>query len=356
MATTFESLPVELIAEIMGELDIESLITVSYLSRRLNCIASDSSLNPWRRPILRNMYSDEYEKSLRHLSVRSTVPRQNWIEILSLAAPTFLLFETTLPNMKTSEWEECFRRRFLPSWTRWKKDSWREGFLKVLHRLWHRSHTSCTTDESWTKYVVLNRSGSANELEAASRSFSPLAIFNEMKLQSNLSHLETRIRLVVDFADVRVIALGVLNRPRTSLTVNRNARSLLHPPGIEAHENPREGSNAPAYDRLTHPLPSHSHRNYPFYTPGGGDKRWLGSGSFEEEGLDWVGGLMLTAQLVGPHTRDSPAGSLALQDIDLVVGAGRGQFASFTWQDLLVIAPWMEERITKFIDGQGLGL
>ncbi|KAH7916270.1 hypothetical protein BJ138DRAFT_596179 [Hygrophoropsis aurantiaca] len=282
--------------------------------------------------------------------------------------------------MKASEWEECFRRRFLPSWTRWKQNSWRETFTKVLHRVWHRSHTSCTTDESWTKYVVLNRSGSANELEAASRSFNSLVIFNEMKLQNNLAHLETRIRLVVSFQDVRIIALGVLNRPRTSLTVNRNARILLHPPGVEGCENRRISDDdasvnnspetssdqmhgnygaprfQPAYDRLTHPLPSHSHRNYPFYTSGGGDKRWIGSGSFEEEGLDWVGGLMLTAQLVGPHTRDSSAGPLALQDVDLVVGPGRSQFASFTWQDLLVIAPWMEEMITKFINGQGLGI
>lgn len=47
-----------------------------------------------------------------------------------------------------------------------------------------------------------------------------------------------------------------------------------------------------AYTRLVHPLPALSHANYPFYTPGDGDKRWLGSGEVEEEGLRWVGGLM----------------------------------------------------------------
>lgn len=31
------------------------------------------------------------------------------------------------------------------------------------------------------RYIVLNRNGSANELEASSRSFNPLAIFNDMK-------------------------------------------------------------------------------------------------------------------------------------------------------------------------------
>lgn len=48
----------------------------------------------------------------------------------------------------------------------------------------------------------------------------------------------------------------------------------------------------PIYTRLTHPLPAPSHANYPFHTPGGGDKRWLGSDEVEEEGLQWVGGLM----------------------------------------------------------------
>lgn len=43
------------------------------------------------------------------------------------------------------------------------------------------------------------------------------------------------------------------------------------------------------YNKLTHPLPAESHRNYPLYTPGGGDRRW---GSLEKEGKQWVGGLM----------------------------------------------------------------
>lgn len=131
MATTFESLPVELIADILSELDLESLVKLSYLSRRLHHITSDSSLNPWRRPILVNLRSQVYENTLKHLSVRLTVPRQNWVEILSIARPSFLLFEATLPNLKAVEWEECFNRRFLPGWRKWKKEgSWKEVFLK----------------------------------------------------------------------------------------------------------------------------------------------------------------------------------------------------------------------------------
>ena len=134
MIMQFEALPVELIADILGELDLASLITVSYLSRRLHAITSDSSLNPWRRPILRNLCTspeEPYEPALKHLSVRHTVPRHNWLEILSVAKAGWLLYEATLPNLRESEWEECFKRRFLPGWQKWKKDaSWKETFLK----------------------------------------------------------------------------------------------------------------------------------------------------------------------------------------------------------------------------------
>jgi hypothetical protein len=133
MTITFESLPVELIADILSELDLETLIKLSNLSRRLHFIASDSSLNPWRAPILRNLRSNSYEACLKHLSVRS-IPRQNWVEILSIAPPAFLLFESTLPNLKASEWEECFKRRFLPGWRKWKKEGgWKEAFLKFVY-------------------------------------------------------------------------------------------------------------------------------------------------------------------------------------------------------------------------------
>jgi hypothetical protein len=99
--------------------------------------------------------------------------------------------------------------------------------------------------------------------------------------------------------DVRILALGVLNNPRGTFTVNKNARAFLHPPGVEmtsVQVNSRERSRSDySYERLTHPFPASSHAEYPFYTPGGGDKRWLmsESGNLEEEGQQWVGGLML---------------------------------------------------------------
>ncbi|EJF62387.1 hypothetical protein DICSQDRAFT_104907 [Dichomitus squalens LYAD-421 SS1] len=385
--STFESLPVELVADILGELDIATLITVSSLSRRLRAIASDSSLNPWRRPILRTMCNSngdgEYEPKLRHLSVRHTVPRQNWVEILTLGKAEYILYEMTLPNLKETEWEECFRRRFLPGWIKWKTSTWKAAYLKILHRVWHRSHSSCTADEAWTKYILLNRNGSANLLDASSRNHSPMNTFHEIKLQNNVAHLPTHVRLVVEFRDVRIIALGVLSKPRSYFSINQNARLLLHPPGMTKGDDEvasaqaghvSEGSDESfppvletplpirvahpinvkdVYRPLTHPLPSPCHANYPFYTFGGEDKRWLGNEEMEEGGRQWIGPMMLTAQLINLQTKQHLEDGPPLQDLDLVVGPGRTQFSSLSWADLTAIAPWLE--LTAKINGQGLG-
>ena len=151
-------------------------------------------------------------------------------------------------------------------------------------------------------------------------------------------------QLVVEFADVRILALGVLHKPRSSFILNRNARIFLHPPGVEKDDNEREtdadewqsarssissefshtivdppptirsfgqsskgidyfvfmfifldwliGDLKQVYRRLAYPLPTPAHQNYPFYTPGGEDKRWFGSGDDEEGGKQWVGPLM----------------------------------------------------------------
>ena len=49
--------------------------------------------------------------------------------------------------------------------------------------------------------------------------------------------------------------------------------------------------NTAAYRRLSHPAPSHTHFNYPMYTPGGGDQRWHPDVILGED-THWVGGLM----------------------------------------------------------------
>jgi hypothetical protein len=63
----------------------------------------------------------------------------------------------------------------------------------------------------------------------------------------------------------------------------------------------------------------------------------------------------ITAQILGPHIHEAFGDGPLLQDLDLVIGPGRNQYGSFTWPDFWAIAPWMEEKITKRIDGPGLG-
>ncbi|KAF9651080.1 hypothetical protein BDM02DRAFT_3163826 [Thelephora ganbajun] len=386
---TFESLPVELISDILGETDIQSLIVVSGLSRRLREIISDPALNPWRRPILRRLHLGEYGTDFANLSLRMIVPKYNWIQIMSKAHPEFLLFEATAPNLNEHEWDECFRRRFLPSWVYWKKSSsWRTAFYKteislcmvsfsvlgfrVLYRIWHRTHSPCTADEAWTRYLTLNRNGTASQVECTSRNFNPVAMFNELKHQNNLLQFETAIRVVVQFADVRVLAFGVRNTPKTSFSVNDNAWLLLHPPKVrlpnEIEEVPTEEPDMiedevedptvpdpTAPGRLRYPTPALGHRKYPMYTPGGLDRRWINEFELEHSHVKWVGNMMLVAQLVGPHTMEPWSRSPQLQDSDLVVGPGRNQYASLCWEDLSAIAPWLDEQISKKLEGVGLG-
>lgn len=127
---SLDNLPVELIASILSDLDIPALRNVSETCAYLRAIASDSLLNPWRRPILRALMQHSLAP-LKTLSVLSTVPRHNWLEILCYASPDFLLFEATLPNLLDSQYEIAFRRRFLPSWSKIRKAaSWKSAFMK----------------------------------------------------------------------------------------------------------------------------------------------------------------------------------------------------------------------------------
>jgi F-box domain len=186
---TLESLPVELITAILEELDLASLITVSYLSRRLHTIASDQ--NPWRAPILRNIHSGVYEDCLKHLSVRRTVPRQNWIDIMSMAQPRFLLLEATLPNMKDADWSECFKRRFLPGWQKWKRDlSWREAFMTCVRAslsvspvpLIHKG-VGCYT-ECGTAARLLAQARSLGQSKGAMRKYPPSSLGSRLGISS----------------------------------------------------------------------------------------------------------------------------------------------------------------------------
>lgn len=213
-------------------------------------------------------------------------------------------------------------------------------------------------------------------MEISSRNFNPATIFNEIKLQHNLAHLETRIRTVVEFIDVRILVFGTLTRPRSQTSVNTNAHLLLNPPGIECRDllngasdpvvtgrnsviedhgvypavfdpespispiTPRE-SYPIHYNRISRPCPSQHHHLYPFYTPGGGDTRWDDLEDIRDQNVRWVGSMMVVTQIISPNAHEDPIHSR--------------HWASFTWADLWAIAPWLEDIISKRIDGPGLG-
>jgi hypothetical protein len=53
--------------------------------------------------------------------------------------------------------------------------------------------------------------------------------------------------LVVEFADVRILAFGTLNKPRSLFYVNNNAHVFLHPPGIDMHDTIVDQRKASGY-------------------------------------------------------------------------------------------------------------
>lgn len=58
-----------------------------------------------------------------------------------------------------------------------------------------------------------------------------------------------------------------------------------------------------------------------------------------------------------PTVEHEPADPEAFErSILLGQGQSMGRWASFGWADLWEIAPWLQERITKRVDGVGLGI
>lgn len=53
-------------------------------------------------------------------------------------------------------------------------------------------------------------------------------------------------QLVVQFADIRILAFGVLNRAGTML-LNTNSHAFLHPPGIERDTSPGDDDAGASY-------------------------------------------------------------------------------------------------------------
>ncbi|CAE6516362.1 unnamed protein product [Rhizoctonia solani] len=97
--------------------------------------------------------------------------------------------------------------------------------------------------------------------------------------------------------------------------------------------------------RLQYPEPSDNYAQYPNYTPGEDDNRWQIQDGQEEGGLVWVGPIVITAQLV-PHNVRRSSTPITAEEV-----YSEGRHVSFRWDDLIAIAPWMEERLTRRDDG-----
>jgi F-box-like len=208
MTTTscVNNLPVELLARVFSLLELHQLLAAAQTCRLWRAVCSDPLLNPFRDPIvhiLENQYQEDSDKAggmhhLRTLSAFQWIPSRTWFEILAMASPYFILFEWVVPNLSEEQWEEAFRLRFPPSWTKWRRDGrWRAAFLKsvywsvsmtsliallrMLMRIWHRLNATCTSDEAWTSYLIINRNDNVNLGTGSSRTFNPHAMFNALK-------------------------------------------------------------------------------------------------------------------------------------------------------------------------------
>lgn len=127
-----QDLPVEVLADTFSLLLIRELIIVSQVSKLFRLICQDPLLNPWRPVILRILQSvsEEPLSSLSSICELSVVPRSNFVDILALAPPAFLLLEATLPTMARAQWEEVIHRRFLPSWENSRFPHPREQYIR----------------------------------------------------------------------------------------------------------------------------------------------------------------------------------------------------------------------------------
>lgn len=101
--------------------------------------------------------------------------------------------------------------------------------LRTIYRVNHRSWTTCTSEEAYTRWITLDRRGTATINRIRAQNYSPLDVFQSVKQQNNLHAYPTTVRLLCSLADADIFVLGVLHHPN-SLFLNPNAHKLLHPP------------------------------------------------------------------------------------------------------------------------------
>ena len=121
------------------------------------------------------------------------------------------------------------------------------------------------------------------------------------------------------------------------------------------------------YSRMTAPRPVALHSQYPNFTPGGRDLRWEMSKSHPD--WTWVGPLLWVYSPLRFHLRINsldrvtalliPHGTeVELESGESILarqGQGRSRWASLTFEDLSVLAPWLDAHIKMKIHGTELG-
>lgn len=151
--TCINNLPLELLANVFNILELHQLLVVAQTCRLWRAICSNPWLNLFRSPIAHILENQCSEKAggmhyLRTLSAFQWIPSHNWVEILAVAPPHFILFECNVPNLSEEQWEEAFRLRFPPSWTRWRRDGrWRAAFLRSACLSVSNNATYCFTQD-----------------------------------------------------------------------------------------------------------------------------------------------------------------------------------------------------------------
>lgn len=218
-------------------LDLDQILAISFLSRTLHFVVSDATTTPLHPPIRKLLDAGPpYSSALATLGTYTHLPRSIYFPILVRASPHWILEDMVIPaGLTDTQWRQIFSARFLPSWKRYRdppdRTSWRAAYLRILRRLVHR-FSGCTHEESWTRFILLHRNGTASLNRIYSRTFDPLEIYAEIRRQNDLLRFRQEVRLVVQLQDVRVLMLGSMAHPRT-LFVNPNAYSVVHPPQLE---------------------------------------------------------------------------------------------------------------------------
>ncbi|CAE7195135.1 unnamed protein product [Rhizoctonia solani] len=202
--------------------------------------------------------------------------------------------------------------------------------LRLSRTLTHESTSSAVTGESSSSKGggIMSRirrwtSGSDNRAE---RTSSP----------------ERNVSISSPIASIPIALSPGPSRTTSPIAPNE---SMLH--GSTTHPMIPVTSRGPINNlpRLQYPEPSDNYAKYPNYTPGEDDNRWRIQDGQEEGGLIWVGPMMITAQLV-PHNVRRSSTPITAEEV-----YSEGRHVSFRWDDLIAIAPWMKERLTRRDDG-----